>query len=115
MRVAEALEAAHQSGLIHRDIKPENILLTESGRPKVADFGIARAASAASSSGLRLATPRYISPEQAEGEPVTFRSDLYSLGVVFYEMLTGEVPYDAESDWGILRQHIRGQLRPPKR
>ena len=117
IRVAEALEAAHRSGLIHRDIKSKNILLTESGEAKVADFGIARAVAtatvAASSSGLRLGTPHYISPEQANGEPATFQSDLYSLGVVFYEMLTGKLPYDAESVWGILSKHIRGQLSPP--
>ncbi len=116
LQVAEALGEAHRRGIIHRDIKPENILLSERGYAKVADFGIARAVSAATvavSSAL-IGTPHYISPEQAEGEPASFRSDLYSLGVVLYEMLTGEVPYDAETPWGILSKHVRGQLRPPK-
>lgn len=92
-QIAEALEAAHERGVIHRDIKPQNILVTKSGDVKVADFGIARAASATPMTGsLVLGTADYMSPEQASGQAVGPRSDLYSLGIVLYEMLTGRAP-----------------------
>src|ERR687893_1180601 len=96
LQVAQALGHAHEHGEIHRDIKSRNILLTEAGYAKVTDFGIARAATATttgSRSNLVLGTPGYISPEQAMGKPVDPRSDLYSLGVVLYETLTGTLPY----------------------
>ena len=94
LQIAEALQAAHERGVIHRDIKPHNILITESGDVKVTDFGIARAASSSTMTrtGSILGTAHYISPEQAMGEHVGPSSDLYSLGVVLYEMLTGELP-----------------------
>jgi serine/threonine protein kinase len=97
LQIAEALVAAHERGVIHRDIKPQNVLLTPTGDAKVADFGIARAASATTISqrSVVLGTASYMSPEQAMGEPVGPASDLYSLGVVLYEMLTGELPYTA--------------------
>ena len=116
IQVAEALEEAHRNGVIHRDIKPQNILITESGDVKVADFGIARAASvsAMTETGWILGTVHYVSPEQAMGKPVGPQSDLYSLGIVLYEMLTGEVPYDAENPLGIAMQHVDGHLRPPR-
>jgi len=103
LQIAEALCAAHERGVIHRDIKPHNILITESGDVKVTDFGIARAASSSTMTrtGSILGTAHYISPEQAMGEPVGPASDLYSLGVVLYEMLTGELPFDAETPLGI--------------
>ena len=115
-QVAEALEEAHRNGVIHRDIKPQNILITDWGDVKVADFGIARAASSsmATETGWIMGTAHYVSPEQVVGEPVSPRSDLYSLGVVLYEMLTGELPYDAESPIGIAMQHVEGRLRPPR-
>jgi serine/threonine protein kinase len=115
-QVAEALEEAHRNGVIHRDIKPQNILITDWGDVKVADFGIARAASSstATETGWIMGTAHYVSPEQVGGEPVSPRSDLYSLGVVLYEMLTGELPYDAESPIGIAMQHVEGRLRPPR-
>src|SRR5919112_844494 len=93
-QIADALGAAHERDVIHRDIKPQNVLVRASGGLKVTDFGIARAASAATSSasGAILGTAGYLSPEQALGEPVGPASDLYSLGVVLYEMLTGELP-----------------------
>jgi hypothetical protein len=99
LQIAEALQAAHEQGMIHRDIKPHNILITDSGHVQVADFGIARAAETTTSSdhGDILGTAHYISPEQAMGEHVGPASDLYSLGVVLYEMLTGELPFDVES------------------
>ena len=116
LRITEALGAAHRAGVIHRDVKPQNILMTASGEAKVADFGIARAASfdTATRTGFVLGTAQYISPEQAMGEPVGARSDLYSLGVVLYEMLTGEPPYDAETSIGVAVKHVNGPVRPPK-
>jgi beta-lactam-binding protein with PASTA domain len=116
LQIAEALCAAHERGVIHRDIKPHNILITESGDVKVTDFGIARAASSSTMTrtGSILGTAHYISPEQAMGEPVGPASDLYSLGVVLYEMLTGELPFDAETPLGIAMKHVSGHLRPPK-
>ncbi len=116
LQIAEALQVAHERGVVHRDIKPHNILITESGDVKVTDFGIARAASSSTMTrtGSILGTAHYISPEQAMGEPVGPASDLYSLGVVLYEMLTGELPYDAETPLGIAMKHVNGHLRPPK-
>jgi eukaryotic-like serine/threonine-protein kinase len=116
LQIAEALKAAHERGVIHRDIKPHNILITDSGDVKVTDFGIARAASSSTmtKTGSILGTAHYISPEQAMGEPVGPSSDLYSLGVVLYEMLTGELPYDADTPLGIAMKHVNGHLRPPK-
>src|ERR687885_2659692 len=115
LQIAEALKVAHERGVIHRDIKPHNILITESGDMKVTDFGIARAADATTIShpGDILGSARYISPEQAMGEPVGPASDLYSLGVVLYEMLTGELPFDAETPLGIAMKHVNGHLRQP--
>ena len=116
LQVARALSVAHETGVIHRDIKPQNILLSKTGEAKVADFGIARAASATTmtQAGSVMGTVHYISPEQALGEPATPQSDLYSLGVVLYEMLTGELPYDAETTAGIIMQHVGGLSRSPK-
>jgi hypothetical protein len=114
--VTRALQAAHTRGIIHRDIKPQNILIDESGEVRVADFGIARALSLSTltESGFALGSAHYISPEQALGRPTTPRSDLYSLGVVLYEMLTGEVPFDAETPIGVAGQHVNRRLRPPR-
>jgi eukaryotic-like serine/threonine-protein kinase len=97
-QVADALAVAHQRGIVHRDIKPQNVLLTASGEAKVSDFGIARAASARTmtEANVLLGTAAYMSPEQVRGERVGPQSDLYSLGIVLYEMLTGELPYTAE-------------------
>jgi len=115
LQVARAIHAAHQSGLIHRDIKPQNILLTESGDAKVADFGIARAANATTttSQNLILGTAQYMSPEQAKGKPVSPKSDLYSLGVVLYEMLTGELPYNTGTPVKGSAKAANGQSRSP--
>jgi eukaryotic-like serine/threonine-protein kinase len=116
LQMAEALRAAHERDVIHRDIKPHNILITGLGDVKVTDFGIARAAASSTMTrtGHILGTAHYISPEQAMGEPVGPASDLYSLGVVLYEMLTGELPYDADTPLGIAMKHVNGHLRQPK-
>jgi len=116
LQVARALRAAHERGVVHRDVKPQNILTTDSGEVKVTDFGIARAASSTTITrpGFVLGTADYISPEQAKGEPVDPRSDLYSLGVVLYEMLTGELPHAADTPVGMLAKHANERPRPPK-
>src|SRR5215210_3543090 len=114
-QVAEALGAAHERGMVHRDIKPQNVLLTASGRAKVADFGIARAGSSAtiSRTGSVMGTAGYMSPEQALGMPATPKSDLYSLGVVLYEALTGELPFTADNPIAVSMKHVNELLRPP--
>ncbi len=116
LQMAEALRAAHERDVIHRDIKPHNILITGLGDVKVTDFGIARAAASTTMTrtGHILGTAHYISPEQAMGEPAGPASDLYSLGVVLYEMLTGELPFDADTPLGIAMKHVNGHLRQPK-
>src|SRR5829696_2108222 len=107
LQIAKALRAAHERGVIHRDIKPRNILITDSGHVKVTDFGIARAVEATTISDLGdiLGSVKYMSPEQAAGEPVREASDLYSLGVVLYEMLTGGVPFEASSSEEVSAKH----------
>ena len=116
LQIAEALRVAHAAGVVHRDIKPHNVLVTDTGDIKVGDFGIARAATSSTMTrtGSILGTAHYISPEQAMGEPVGQGSDLYSLGVVLYEMLTGTLPYDAETSIGIAMKHVNGHLVPPR-
>jgi hypothetical protein len=116
LQIAEALRTAHKKGIIHRDVKPRNILITDSGHVKVADFGIARAAEATTISDLGeiLGTAKYMSPEQAAGEAVGPASDLYSLGVVLYEMLTARVPYEVATPADISAKHAGGLPPPPR-
>src|SRR5215213_9032376 len=116
-QVAEALRVAHERGMVHRDIKPQNVLLDEAGEAKVADFGIALAASTSPTSGTNLlfGTPSYMSPEQAMGERVGPQSDLYSLGVVIYEMLTGAVPFEAEGPLATAMKHVIEPPFPPRK
>jgi len=111
-QVTLALEAANSQGIVHRDIKPQNIMITPEGRVKVLDFGIARARALPSltQSGF-VGSPYYISPEQAMGEAVDIRSDIYSLGVALYEMLCGKLPFDSSSPWSIISQHVAS--KPP--
>src|SRR5215203_5907919 len=115
-RLAEALAVAHERGIIHRDIKPQNVLLTASGDAKVADLGIARAASSKTmtETSLIFGTASYMSPEQAKGERVGPQSDLYSLGVVLYQMLTGELPYTADNPLATAMKHVDEAPRHPR-
>lgn len=114
MQIAKALEHAHSRGIVHRDIKPHNIMILKDGSIKVADFGIARIGSAQNTlTREALGSVHYISPEQAKGGHVDSRSDLYSLGVVMYEMLTGRTPYDGETPVSVAIQHINGGATPP--
>ena len=114
-QIAKALEHAHSRGIIHRDIKPHNIMILKDGSVKVADFGIARVSSAQSTlTREALGSVHYISPEQAKGSKIDYRSDLYSLGVVMYEMLTGRPPYDGESPVSVAIQHINAKAVPPR-
>ncbi len=112
-QLATALEHAHAHGVVHRDIKPQNMMLTDSGLLKVLDFGIARIPTLPSltQSGF-IGSPYYASPEQAMGEEVDIRSDVYSSGIVLYELLSGNIPFDAKSPWSIISQHITSEPPP---
>ena len=116
IQIAKALEHAHSRGLVHRDIKPHNVMVLKNGSVKVADFGIARVMSKSNTlTKEALGSVHYISPEQAKGGRVDSRSDLYSLGIVMYEMIAGRVPYDGESPVGIAIQHINGGAVKPSK
>jgi formylglycine-generating enzyme required for sulfatase activity len=111
--IGEAIDYAHQQGVVHRDIKPRNVLLDQQGRPFLADFGLARLIGAGNitHSGVEMiGTPHYMSPEQARGQHVDGRSDLYALGVMLYQMLTGRVPFEADSTVGIVMKHIESPV-----
>ncbi len=113
-QILSALRFAHRNGIIHRDIKPHNILVGAEERLKVTDFGIARAgASQMTEEGSIMGTAQYLSPEQARGAPVTAASDLYSVGIVVYEMLTGEVPFTGDTPVEIAMKHLNEQPHPP--
>ena len=107
--IARALDYAHKRGYVHRDVKPENILFWEDGTPQLTDFGIARAMGSGTrmtATGMSIGSPHYMSPEQARGLEVDGRSDLYSLGVVLYEMLTGRLPFDADETLAVALSHL---------
>lgn len=116
-QIADGLGFAHARGVVHRDIKPGNVLLTKSGQAKVTDFGIARALSSPddnlTQAGSVMGTATYFSPEQAQGLPVDPRSDLYSLGVVLYEMITGKPPFTGETPLAISYRHVQDTPEPP--
>jgi eukaryotic-like serine/threonine-protein kinase len=112
IEIARALECAHSHRLVHRDVKPQNVLIDPDGRAKVTDFGIARSleAQGLTATGRVLGTTDYVSPEQALGHEVTEQSDIYSLGIVLYEMLTGEVPFQADTQVAVAMKHVREPL-----
>src|SRR5437588_4611334 len=112
IEIARALGAAHARHIVHRDVKPQNVLIDEEGSAKVTDFGIARTMNeeGLTADGRVLGTTDYVSPEQALGQPVTGQSDLYSLGIVLYEMLTGAVPFKGENQVAVAMKHVREAL-----
>lgn len=116
IQIASALEMAHRNNIIHRDIKPHNIIITEDGIAKVTDFGIAKAVSNSTITafGTTIGSVHYFSPEHAKGGYTDARSDLYSLGVVMYEMVTGRVPFDADTPVSIALKHMQEEPIPPK-
>lgn len=116
IQIASALGHAHKNHIIHRDIKPHNIIITQEGIAKVTDFGIARAITSSTVTQVEdtMGSVHYLSPEQARGGFVNEKSDLYSLGIVMYEMITGEVPFKGETSVAVALQHIQGELTPPK-
>jgi serine/threonine-protein kinase len=114
IQILKAARFAHRRGIVHRDIKPHNVIVDDEGRAKVTDFGIARAgASDMTETGSIMGTAQYLSPEQAQGHPVDARSDLYSVGVVLYELLAGRVPFDAESAVTIALKQVSEEPVPP--
>lgn len=117
IQICDALACAHRSKVIHRDIKPLNIMITTDGRIKVADFGIAHAAAVTpiTSDGTVLGSAHYLSPEQAHGAPPDSRSDIYSLGIILYEMVTGRVPFEANSPVAVAMKHITSEPVRPSR
>ena len=112
IEIARALGAAHERQIVHRDVKPQNILIDPEGGAKITDFGIARSLTeeGLTMAGRVLGTTDYVSPEQALGQPVTPQSDLYSLGIVLYEMLTGDVPFHGESPVAVAMKHVREEV-----
>lgn len=115
MQIASALETAHKNNIVHRDIKPHNIIITEDGVAKVTDFGIAKAVSNSTITafGTTIGSVHYFSPEQAKGGYTDAKSDIYSLGVVMYEMLTGKVPFDADTSVSVALKHMQEPPIPP--
>ena len=116
IQVAKALDCAHRNGIIHRDVKPQNILITEHGDVKVTDFGIAKSATSSTITNTTtiMGSAHYLSPEQAKGTFIDFRTDLYSLGIVLYEMVTAKLPFDGESPVTIALKHIQEEPVAPK-
>ncbi len=114
VQVAQGIEAAHNNHIIHRDIKPQNIIISREGKVKVTDFGIAKAASANTINGNAMGSVHYISPEQAKGAYIDEKSDIYSLGITLYEMITGQVPFEGDSTVSVALQHLNEEIPNPK-
>ncbi len=117
--VARALAYAHERGLIHRDVKPSNILITEAGDPMLTDFGIAKileaeGGTALTGTGVGIGTPEYMAPEQGMGGKIDARADVYALGVVFYEMVTGRKPFEADTPMAVMLKHITDPIKRPR-
>jgi serine/threonine protein kinase len=115
-QVGDALDYAHMCGLIHRDVKPSNVLMDERGNCLLTDFGLAKIIESSihiTTSGMIMGTPAYMSPEQGLGEKLDARTDIYSLGVILYEMATGRAPYSAETPIAVVFKHIHDPLPPP--
>jgi beta-lactam-binding protein with PASTA domain len=115
LQILSALDHAHRKGIVHRDVKPENVMITRDGTVKVADFGLARAYADAqiTEAGTVTGTVQYLAPEQLQGEPADPRTDLYALGIVAYELLTGRLPFTGETPMAIAYKHIHGRVPPP--
>ena len=114
LQILRAARYAHKHGIVHRDIKPHNVLIDEDGRVRVADFGIARAGTSdITETGSVMGTAQYLSPEQAQGRPVDARADLYAIGIVLYELLTGQVPFDADSPVTVALKQVSEMPVPP--
>ena len=113
IQIAQGMAAAHDSSIIHRDIKPQNVIISKDGKAKVADFGIARAASRQTENSYAIGSVHYIAPEQASGGVSDERSDIYSFGITLYEMVTGKVPFDGESTVAVAMAHMEQEIQPP--
>src|SRR5262249_22254506 len=116
MKLADALAYAHDKGMVHRDIKPANVLFAAPDQPILMDFGIARilGTTGLTQEGAFLGTPAYVSPEAGRGDQVDARADIYSLGIVLYEMLTGVVPYNADTPFAVIYKHLNEPLPMPR-
>ncbi len=113
IQVGRGIQAAHEKGIIHRDIKPQNVIISTEGKVKVTDFGIAKAVSSNTINAEVMGSVHYTSPEQARNGMVSYQSDIYSLGIVMYEMITGRVPYDGDTTVAIALQHLQSDIIPP--
>jgi len=115
-QVCEGLAEAHRLGVVHRDLKPQNIMVDEDGNARIMDFGIARSlkTKGITATGVMIGTPEYMSPEQVEGKEVDQRSDIYSLGVILYEMVTGRVPFEGDTPFTVGMKHKGEEPKDPK-
>ncbi|MGD9346843.1 MAG: protein kinase, partial [Candidatus Aminicenantes bacterium] len=116
IQISEGLAEAHRLGVVHRDLKPSNIMIDKEGNPRILDFGIARSlkAKGITGTGIIVGTPDYMSPEQFEGKAIDRRSDIYSLGIILYEMVTGRIPFEADTPFAVGMKHKSENPKPPK-